>query len=522
MTRIRSALQGAAALLAAAATAIVSSIATATPAHADAAVPPVNSSILVTGRGWGHGIGMSQYGAWGAAEAGLSFEEILDFYYAGTSLGSLTTGNTIRVWISADSDNRLHVVPASGLRITDSAGRVWRMPTGSAYKQWRISRSGDVRVLHYKNADGNWVKKATTLSSSRNWSVSNPDSGYVIVRLPNGTSRDLRQNVSLRFTSSGAKTVNTLTMENYLKSVVPAEMPASWHGEALKAQSVAARSYAARSRTNSSSPIYDVCDTTYCQVYKGLATRSGSTRSVHEQAPTNTAITATANKVVKAGSSVALTMFSSSNGGHAASGGTSYLTAHPDPYDAKMRNPAWSKPISASTIQNAYPSIGTLRSVRVTARDGQGPWGGRATSVTILGSKSSITLNGGQFKSKFGLKERLFLIVGGYKPGTGNYDRWQALGGTPSWVGAPTASEKVVSSGLAATFEDADLFWSSATGSRYLTGPARAAYAALGGPSSALGFPKADTVKDSTGTVTDFQVGRIRCLTGAACVVSYG
>jgi SpoIID/LytB domain protein len=522
MRRITPVIRRVATLLTALGTAAAGAVATATPAHADPSVAPLNGNIVVTGRGWGHGIGMSQYGAWGAAVSGLSYDEILDFYYQGTSLGDLTAGNTIRVWISSDNDNRLNVSPASGLRISDSSGAIWTVPTGTAYKEWRISRSGDYRVLHYKKADGTWVKKTTTLSSSRNWTLDNPSSGYVIVRLPNGTSRDLRQKVALRFSGTGAKTVNSLTMEHYLKSVVPAEMPASWHLEALKAQSVAARSYAARTRANSTNPIYDICDTSYCQVYRGLASRSGSTRTLNEYPTTNVAISETTDEVVKAGSSIALTMFSSSNGGHAASGGTSYLVAHPDPHDARMRNPAWSKSLTAGTVQNAYPAIGTLRSVQVVSRDGDGPWGGRATSVKIVGSSSSVTLTGGQFKSRFGLKERLFLIVGGLKAGTGNYDRWQSLGGTPSWVGAPTASERVVNSGLAATFEGADLFWSAATGSRYLTGDARAAYRSLGGPASALKFPKTDTAATTTGTVTDFQLGRITCTTGEECEVSYG
>lgn len=491
-------------------------------AAADAVVRPLNANIVVTGAGWGHGIGMSQYGAYGAADAGLGYAKILSFYYPGTTLKDLPAGNRIRVWISADNDDRLHFSPASGLKIVDSAGTSWTVPTGSTYRMWRISRSGSYRMLHYLNSSGSWVKKSTTLSTSRVWTVSNPTSDYVTVRLPGGSGRDLRDSVSLQFSGSGAKTVNTVSMENYLRSVVPAEMPASWPAEALKAQAVAARSYAAKTRSTPLSSSYDICDTTSCQVYKGLATRSGSTRTVNESASTNAAIAGTADQVLYGSTGVALTMFSSSNGGYAAPGGAPYLTAHADPYDGRMRNQAWSVTLSSSKIQSAYPSIGTFTSIQVTDRDGYGPWGGRANTVVIKGSSGSVTLTGGAFKSKFGLKERLFLIVGGLKPGTGNYDRWQALGGTTSWVGAPTASEVAVAGGLHAQFKGADLFWSSATGSKFLTGDLLAAYRGAGGPSGDLGFPRTDVVKADGGVYADFQVGRITCPTDKECVVAYG
>lgn len=495
------------------------------PTHASAAeaVAPVNSTITVTGAGWGHGIGLSQYGAYGAANAGLTYSKILAFYYAKTTLGSLNSGNTIRIWITADNDNRLNLKPASGLKVVDSAGKSYVLPRGSMYTQWRISRSGTNRVLQYRNASGSWLTKSPGLNSARVWYAENPATGYVMVPIPGGTTKDLRGRVSLRFSGTGARTVNTLPMESYLRSVVPSEMPTSWSLEAVKSQAVAARSYAARLRsTASASAIYDTCDTSACQVYRGLATRSGTSRTVNEDARGDEAVQSTANKVVKYGSELALTMYSSSNGGHSADGGKPYLVAKPDPYDGKPRSQLWSVSLSSSKIQAAYPTIGTLKSVDVTGRDGDGPWGGRATSVTIKGSKASISVTGGSFKKTFGLKERLFLITAGLKPGTGNYERWQTLGGVTGWVGAPTGSEKSVASGLHAPFAEADLLWSSGTGSHWLSGAVLKAYVTEGGAASDLGFPTTDVTKTSAGTQADFKAGRISCPTGKACVVSYG
>ena len=124
-------------------------VGTAVPAHADAAVTPKDSAVTIVGAGWGHGKGMSQYGAYGAASKGLKYDEILDFYYPGTTLDGLASGNLIRVWISADTDHILHFRPVSGLRVKDSAGKSVTLPSTSKYRKWRILKSGGKRVLQY-------------------------------------------------------------------------------------------------------------------------------------------------------------------------------------------------------------------------------------------------------------------------------------------------------------------------------------------------------------------------------------
>ena len=481
---------------------------------ADSAVTPLNSNIVVTGAGWGHGKGMSQYGAWGAADAGLSHEKILAFYYPGTKIAKLKSGNTIRVWISADKDNTLNVMPEAGLRVRDSAGHGYTLPSGSKYRQWRIKRSGSKRVLQYLNTKGSWVTRGTSLTATgRVWTFDNPKRGIVKVRLPGGKNRDYRQKVALRFYESGARSVNTVTMENYLRGVVPREMPTSWHREAVQAQSVAARSYAARFQLSPRTPIYDICDTAACQVYGGQD---------DETSGGNAAIAATKDQILKTGSAIALTMFSSSNGGHSASGGTSYLVPKKDPYDGRMRNQKWSTWISSSKIQSAYPSIGTFRSIRVTQRDGDGAWGGRADQVVITGSKKSVTVTGGSFKSKFGLRERLFGVFAGLKPGTGNHERWQNdLGGTTGRLGGPSANEVAVAGGLYARFEGGELYWSKGTGSHLLTGKVADAYRKAGGPAGRLGFPATDVASAGNRTVADFANGQISCPNSGTCQVSY-
>lgn len=498
-------------------------------AQADTAVTPKSSTITVTGAGWGHGKGLSQYGAYGAALSGLSYTKILAFYYPKTTSSTLSSGDSIRVWISADNDNRLTVKPATGLKLKDSAGKTYQLPTGSGYTQWRVSRSGSARVLHYRNAKGAWVAKSPGLNRSLSWSFSNTDKATVSLILPGGTTRTYRGTLTLRFYGSGARTVNSLSMENYLRSVVPAEMPGGWATEALKAQAVAARSYAARYRANlGGKQVYDICDTTACQAYHGTGT---------EFSATTAAVAATANRVLTYNGSYALTMFSSSNGGHSADGGVAYLVAKKDPYDGKVKSQTWTKALSTSTIQKAFPSVGTLKSVQVTQRDGDGSWGGRVDQVKIVGSKGSVSVAGGTFRSTFGLKERLFTLSGGVPtttlsavtptanaagPTSANETRWKAMGGADSPLGQAKGDEVAVAGGWHASYAGGDLWWSEATGSHWLAGELLKAYLAAGGPASDLGFPTSDQTAVADGSFADFQFGRISCPSSGACAVTFG
>ena len=498
----------------------------ATAATPSPAVAPLNSTITITTDGWGHGRGMSQYGAWAAAKQGLTYQKILSFYYPGTTLASKSNG-TMRVWITADTDNRLNVKPASGLRVKDSAGTALTLPTGSTYVQWRISRSGSKRVLAYQNAKGAWTTYKTKLSPTKVWTFSNTSSKKVTLVLPNGTTKTYRGEIAFRFSGTkNALSVNAVGMEDYLKSVVPSEMPASWASEALKAQSVAARSYAARYKANlGGKKTYDICDTTSCQVYKGAST---------ETAASSAAVSATSGKTLWYGGNAVWAEFSSSNGGYSVKGSFPYQVAQADPYDASMRQ-YWALPFTATAIQKKYPTIGTFSSITVNSRDGKGPWGGRVTSLTLKGSAKSVTVSGTSFKSTMGLRETLMQITGGLATGTANYQRWQSLGGSPgTLLGPPAASETTVAGGLVAPFDSGTLYWSKATGSKRLSGAVLTAYQAAGGPGGTLGFPTSDVgaigqqLVDSikTGTQATFAAGLISCPTNAKaagdCVVSFG
>jgi stage II sporulation protein D len=377
-----------------------SAILTTMPAHADPAVSSKSESFMIRGAGWGHGWGMSQYGAYGAARKGLSWKQILAFYYRGTQLNTMPSGTKIKVWITSDNDNSLRVLPAPGLTVSDTAGHRYTLPTGPKYTTWRISRSGAGYRLSYRNTTGKYVTKSTGLTTGT-WSFSTR-SKIVKVVLPTGSVRPYRGSVALIKSGSGGRTINTVLLEHYVQGVVPTEMPTSWAADAVRAQAVAARSYALRLRDFGRYSGFDICDTTACQVYGGMSreTRDG-----------NAAVKATAGKIVTYRGKVALTQYASSNGGHSAQGDYPYLAARPDPYDGVIKSQSWTRTITASSISRAWPSVGTVRQLKITSRDGAGAWGGRVKSINIIGSLRTATVSGTTFQRMFGLRSSLYVIT---------------------------------------------------------------------------------------------------------------
>ncbi len=209
-----------------------------------------------------------------------SYAEIIDFYYPGTKLDSLPDGNTIRVWITADNDKSL--ARPSGRR--PEGGRLRRSQRDPAHRH-QVQQVAHQPLRLRSGCSPTATPRASTRrtrpSSSRAASGTSRTrkTGTVKLAMPNGDTKTYRGKLALRFSGSGARTVNYVSMETYLRGVVPAEMPASWSAEAVKAQAVAARTYAAKLRAGvSSGSIYDLCDTTSCQVYRGVAVETPGQR----------------------------------------------------------------------------------------------------------------------------------------------------------------------------------------------------------------------------------------------------
>ena len=365
-------------------------VAASLPAAADEV--PAAESYTVTGYGYGHGHGLSQYGAQGAANQGVSWKQIVGFYYPGTRLGR--AGGAIKVLITADKKDVM-VDARDGLRLS-------RLTGGKAFNlaklrpqatRWRIMPRGERSVVSYRvPSRGGW-QKWTTFPGGAEFSAGNQ---AMTLRLPKHETAQYRG--ALR--SVDKHTVNVLPLDRYVQGVVPSEVPTSWPADAVRAQAVAARTYAAFER-EAATDYYDICDTTSCQVYGGVSA---------EDAAANDAVRATRGKVVLYEGLPAFTQFSSSNGGYSSAGSQPYLVAQPDPYEASSDNPndPWTASLTRAQLEKTWPGVGTLENLSFT-RDGLGAQlGGRVTSVRLTGNlgglPTSVNVSGDDFRSLLGLK----------------------------------------------------------------------------------------------------------------------
>jgi SpoIID/LytB domain protein len=480
-------------------------VALAPSASAEVIVRPSDGVLRVKGHGFGHGRGMSQWGAYGAATKGLTYRQILAFYYPGTTISTLPN-SSITVRVTGDTDGITQVqAPISGkyggqLQVTTGGSSTpTTLPTNLGATSWRTSTSidGTTATLQYHSkASGTWqwenydglgttIKAPITFSSTTG-----------IVRLFLGsTYRSYRGSVSgVRYNGTHYSVVRT-TMESYLQGVVPSEMPASWRTEALKAQAVAARTYAANQRaTSPSSRPYQTCDSTSCQVFKGLAeyTTAGDLDATNTASSTNDAIAATSETILTYGGKPAFTEFSASNGGYSVQGyfadGTKvpYLVAKADPYDGAVPNSAnsWTDSVAISTLEQKHPSIGRLSSITVD-RDGHGDWGGRPDYVTLTGSTGSVKLTGSTFSSEAGFLHRWWALQTPQDvppaPRLAGDDRYETAAAVAAKFGSNVPVAYVASS---ASFADA------------LAGAARAG--GLGGP---VLLTKAGSLSSATAAV---------------------
>ena len=162
----------------------------------------------------------------------------------------------------------------------------------------------------------------------------------------------------------------------------------------MRAQAVAARTYAAYERDHTTGPL---CDTTSCQVYGGYDA---------EYPASNDAVQMTSHEVLLYQGAPAFTQFASSSGGWTSAGSVPYLSAKRDPYDGWAGNPvhSWSTRVSDALIESKWPGIGNLTRISVTRRDGNGEWGGRVGSVTLVGGQRRVVVSGDTLRAVLGLR----------------------------------------------------------------------------------------------------------------------
>jgi len=408
---------------------------------ADSWQVPEDARVTVVGHGFGHGHGMSQYGAEGAARQGLTHEEILAFYYPGTSLARLK--GKVRVLLVGDTTPDVVVLDSPSLRVRDREADAWVELPAKRAARWRLTPDGSAGTVLAGYRDGRWRPVATMDGEAQF------NGGGEPLRLvtPGGTTAyrgALRSVVPQKEASDGPTdrdTVNVLSMHSYLRGVVPLEMPASWSPEAVQAQAVAARTYAAWSRAFPRRTHYDICDTTSCQVYGGVAA---------EHPDSDAAVKATDKQVLLADDAPAFTQFSASSGGWTAAGSVPYLVAKKDPYDAWPGNPVhdWKVVLTDRDLERRFPRLGDLRRIKVVTRDGAGQWGGRVGTLRLVGSKATVTVSGDTARWTLGLRSTYFSFkVRAASAARSTLSTLRQVSPATSWFDQPRAISSAINPG---------------------------------------------------------------------------
>lgn len=381
----------------------------ATPAFAETVDLTRADTVQVDGRGYGHGRGLSQNGARGAAVQGLDHPAILDFYYPGAE--RYDAGDpTVRVKItgSARSDATGPFTTLTGsLLALDDLQRGTSTPLPAGTSSCTARPSGDSLRLTCSGgaAPVDVLSTAVRLRGGI---------GGTGLSLGPTTTRFYRGAVEVRRDGTGVVGIVVGSMQEYLRGVVPLEMPASWEAAALRAQSVAARTYALRAAADRpAGSTFDLCDTTACQVFQGMRTQTGETTTVHEAAATDAAVTATSGLALRSGGRPAFTQFSAANGGWS-TGSTvhPYLVARPDPYDGVTGSTShrWTTSAPVSRLAAAWPSVGRPVSLEVQTRDGNGEWGGRVLTARLTGTTGAVQVTGDQLRSALALRSSWFRL----------------------------------------------------------------------------------------------------------------
>jgi SpoIID/LytB domain protein len=376
-------------------------------------------SLVIQGHGWGHGIGMGQWGALGYAlgqdqgAGNWTWQQIVSHYYAPSTVTPLPSDN-VNVTIALTENDGQDLIATAPGGVTVPGGGA---PVGAAL----FAPVGGAWLVQVgPGCAGPWTSVGSLSSPTTGAANGGP------VQLCQGggnlTVHGLLQAV---YNSSGAaRTVNILPLETYVADTVPGESSSGWGTlggpgpqgqdwgfQELEAQAVAVRSFV-ESTPHGYGGYADTCDLT-CQTYRGTA---------YENLLTDAAAQDTAGQVMEAGGKVAVTQYSASTGGYTQG---YQFNAVPDLGDgiclpqACNPNHDWTATLPYGAVQGAWPQVGTVQSVTVTARDGAGQWGGRVNEVRVTGTGGSVSVTGPQFADTLGLKSDYFAFAGTPSGGVG-------------------------------------------------------------------------------------------------------
>ena len=360
-----------------------------------AAPAPLGAPVFVlTGGGFGHGVGMAQYGAFGQAQAGRSYAEILGFYYPGTELAKAPVAN-VRVLL-AEGVKTVRVTSDIAFRAKGVKGQPLPVAAGTIA----------------------FGPKLTPVVAGKRV----PFGASVTVSPGNGAQLRLgdvpyRGKLLIERIPGGLRVVNVVGLDAYLLGVVPGEVPKEWPAEALKAQAVAARSYALANLLKDRP--YDLYADVRSQVYRGFQSESPTTTAAVRQ---------TAGQVLQYEGKVATTFYYSSSGGRTASAldvfglDLPYLQATDDPWDEASPHHAWPpKILTAAALRRTFSLPSPLLDVVMETTPSARP-----SVVRLVTAKGEVQMKPVDIRSRLGLRStmirigvlRLRRVPGPYLPGT--------------------------------------------------------------------------------------------------------
>ena len=350
--------------------AFVAAAALAVPAQAQGA-----KDWTVKGRGFGHGVGMSQYGALGLAREGFTYTDILSHYYTGVTIGTTET-QSVRVLIAT-------ALPSIGITGAESACGATLDPD----KNYSFQLVSGAISLHRP--------KGTKVAGCGGKEGVATGGDSVVFRGIGVYRGDLRA----RNVGGSLYAINEVGIEDYVKGVIANESPPSWPQAALRAQAVAARSYALATRINGDG--YNLYDDTRSQVYEGVSSETPST---------NEATDVTAAQVITSGGVTVAAYFFSTSGGRTEnsefgfSGGfpRTYLKSVPDAFDDVSPYHQWSVNFTQTQMKAALSGLfaGNLKAIEILEQ-GVSP---RIVRARVVGAQGSSVVSGATLQYRLGLR----------------------------------------------------------------------------------------------------------------------
>ncbi len=352
---------------------------------AAATAPPTAKSgpvFVLNGGGWGHGVGMSQWGAYGQAKAGRRFDQILSYYYTGTALGDAPApvSNRLRVLV-ADAVPAIMLSSTKPYTVVDATGVRYELPAGGV-------SIGPTLALPV-GPDGELVPLLGPIQFRAS-------AGGFLTRGGLSYRGELRVNV----TGKRLQLIDVVSLESYLLGVVPGEMPSGWPLEALKAQAVAARTYAVGNLLKGRP--YDLYSDWRSQMYYGVG---------RELPATTQAVRETKGKIVTYEGKVAQVFYFSSSGGRTASAAdvygseVPYLVSVDDPWDAASPNHRWEpRQFTGRELAKAFGLAGMFTDVSVEP----GSQGAPARVVFTTPSGALATFRLSEVRARLALKSTTF------------------------------------------------------------------------------------------------------------------